>query len=98
MARTAYAPTSEMAILRRVVNPDEPFFSLEAANAILQLTFSAADRLRMDRLASRNREGKLKPAEVEVLDNYIRVGQTLGILHSKARQSLKALSQQAEAQ
>ena len=44
----------------------------------------------MNRLAAKNRQGKLKPEEVVELDNYIRVGQTLGILQSKARRSLKA--------
>ena len=79
-----------MAILRRVVDPQEPFRSVEAARAILGLRFSASDRARMNRLAARNRQGKLRPAEEEELNNYIRVGQTLGILQSKARRSLKA--------
>jgi len=43
----------------------------------------------MNRLAAKNREGKLTAAEGEELENYIRVGQTLGILKSKARRSLK---------
>ncbi len=44
----------------------------------------------MNRLAAKNREGQLTPEEEEELSNYIRVGQTLGILQSKARRSLKA--------
>jgi hypothetical protein len=82
--------TSEMAILRRVVDAEEPFQSAEAARAILRLRFSEQDEARMNRLAAKNREGKLKPEEEEELNNYIRVGQTLGILQSKARRSLKA--------
>jgi hypothetical protein len=85
------APTSEMAILRRVVDPDRPFLSEEAARSILGLRFSTADRNRMNRLAAKNRDGMLKPAEEVELNNYIRVGQTLGILKSKARRSLKAV-------
>jgi hypothetical protein len=81
-----------MAILRRVVDPEQPFLSAEAARAILRLRFRASDRARMNRLAAKNRQGKLKPEEERELDNYIRVGQTLGILQSKARRSLKALS------
>jgi hypothetical protein len=91
MSESAALETSEMAILRRVVDPDEPFRSVEAARAILGLRFSASDRTRMNRLAARNRHGKLKPEEEEALNNYIRVGQTLGILQSKARRSLKAV-------
>jgi hypothetical protein len=81
--------TSEMAILRRVVDPDHPFESLEAARAILRLRFGARDQSRMHRLAAKNREGRLTPEEEKELDNFIRVGQTLGILQSKARRSLK---------
>jgi len=90
MPRIAVDRTSEMAILRRVVDPEKPFPSVEAARAILRLRFSARDQARMNRLAAKNREGKLTPAEEEELDNFIRVGQTLGILQSKARRSLKA--------
>jgi hypothetical protein len=91
MPRTTAVPTSEMAILRRVVDSDQPVLSADAARAILRLRFSALDTRRMNRLAAKNRQGKLKSEEEEELNNYIRVGQTLGILQSKARRSLKAI-------
>ena len=91
MPRTTAIPTSEMAILRRVVESDQPVLSPDAARAILRLRFNASDRRRMNRLAAKNRQGKLKPEEEVELDNYIRVGQTLGILQSKARRSLNAI-------
>jgi hypothetical protein len=87
---SAMTETSEMAILRRVVDPEQPLLSAEAARAILRLDFSAADRARMNQLAAKNREGKLTPTEEQELNSYIRVGQTLGILQSKARRSLRA--------
>jgi hypothetical protein len=90
MPKTATIPSSEMAILRRVVNMDQQVLSAEAARAILRLRFSASDKARINRLAGRNRWGKLTPEEEEELNNYIRVGQTLGILQSKARRSLNA--------
>ena len=85
----AEAPVSEMAIFRRVVEDEQAVFSEEAARDILRLDFSPSDRKRMNDLAAKNREGKLSTAEEEELDNYIRVGQTLGILQSKARRVLK---------
>jgi hypothetical protein len=91
MARTTTLETSEMAILRRVVDSDVPVLSADAARALLRLRFSAADKRRMNRLAARNRQGKLAPEEEVELSNYIRVGQTLGILQSKARRSLRAI-------
>ena len=91
MAKSAISSTSEMAILRRVIDPEQPSLSVEAALAILRLDFSASDRARMNDLAAKNRAGKLTAAEDEELENYIRVGQTLGILQSKARRSLKGI-------
>lgn len=78
-----------MAILRRVVDSDKPYLSTEAAREILRLDFSKVDRRRMNRLAAKNRAGKLTAAEEAALNNYIRVGQTLGILKSKARRTLR---------
>ena len=60
---SATTETSEMAILRRIVDPEQPFLSEEAARAILRLDFTAADRARMNHLAAKNREGKLTPTE-----------------------------------
>ena len=92
MSLSTTEPSSEMAILRRIVDPDHPFLSEEAAHAILRLRFSQADRDRMDELAAKNREGQLSPAEEEELSSFLRVGQTLGIFQSKARRSLKPAS------
>lgn len=90
MSRASSEPTSEMAILRRIVDADRASLSEDAARAILRLRFAAADRARMNRLAARNRARTLRPAEETEFSNYIRVGQTLGILQSKARRSLRA--------
>jgi hypothetical protein len=88
----ATAETSEMAIFRRIVDSEQPFLSAEAAQALLRLNFNADDRTRMNHLAVKNRVGKLTPAEEQELNSYIRVGQMLGILQSKARRSLRAAS------
>jgi hypothetical protein len=80
--------SSEMAIFRRIVDTDQPALSIAAARAILRLNFGQSDRDRMNELAAKNRQGELTPDEDEELGNYIRVGQTLGILQSKARRSL----------
>lgn len=79
-----------MAILRRIVDTDQPYLSADAARDILRLDFGKSDRRRMNQLAAKNRAGKLTAAEEEALDNYVRVGQTLGILKSKARRTLSS--------
>jgi hypothetical protein len=79
---------SQMSILRRVVDPEQPFLAPEAARAILRLRFSPADVRKMNQLAAKSRRGTLAPGDEEELENFIRVGQTLGILQSQARRSL----------
>ena len=86
---SATAETSEMAIFRRIVDPEQPFLSAEAAQVLLRLDFNPNDRIRMNQLAAKNRVGKLTPTEEQELNSYIRVGQMLGILQSKARRSLR---------
>lgn len=78
-----------MAILRRVINPDEPYMTLEAARDILRFEFNKNDKRRMNLLATKNRRGEITAAEEMELDNFIRVGQTIGVLKSKARQTLR---------
>lgn len=84
--------STEMAIFRRVVDSDQPLFSPAAAEAILRLGFGVEDRKRMNALAEKNRAGLLTSAENDELDSYIRVGQSLAILQSKARRSLPITS------
>jgi hypothetical protein len=92
MASSPPDSASEMAILRRVIDLDRRPFSGNAARTILALCFDAADKKRMNTLAAKNQAGGLSNAEEAELNNYIRVGQTLGILQSKTRQSLNELS------
>jgi len=47
------------------------------------------DQARMEELAQRNQKGRLSVGEREELENYVKVGDLLAILHSKARQALK---------
>lgn len=67
--------TNKMAIIRRVIDSDQPFPSPDATAAILRLDFGLADRERMNVLAEKNRAGALTPAEDDELAGYIRVGQ-----------------------
>jgi hypothetical protein len=93
MNKTVAGPPSEAEIFRRILDVGGPFFSAEAARGIMRLKFSGVDRERMNELAARNREGRVSPAEEQELSNYIRVGQILGILQSKARRSLQTHGQ-----
>jgi hypothetical protein len=86
---TDVVQNSEAAIFSRVVSPDNANLSADAANSILQITFPAGDRERMNVLAEKARYGTLSAEEACELDNYSRVGRLLEVLKSKARLSLK---------
>jgi hypothetical protein len=87
MARTSVEAT-DVAILGRVLQPEKPTLSPEAARSILALEFGQADRERMHQLALKAQDGMLTADEEAELDNYRRVGNLLSLMKSKARQSL----------
>jgi hypothetical protein len=82
-------PSSEAAIVGRLMKPDRGDFSPEAARDLLSLRFGDEDQARMRQLSLKAQEGTLTVSEQAEVENYRRVGYWLGILWSKARLSLK---------
>jgi hypothetical protein len=83
------ATITEAEVFRRIFEPEKPNLSRAAAQSILQLDFKPEDRARMNTLAEKARQGKLRKQEDQELETYIQVGHLLAIMQSKARQSLK---------
>ena len=81
--------TSEAAILARTWETAKGSLSKQVARHVLKLEFSDDDRERMRELARVNQAGTLTAQEQRELDNYIKVGDVLAILKSKARKLLK---------
>ncbi len=81
--------TGEAAIFARVFTNGKETMSAVLAKHVLSLTFSEEDMARMNELAEKNQEGAISPKEKEELFNYIKVGDMLAILQSKARMALK---------
>ena len=86
---STHADASEVSILNRILRPDAPTFSPEAAQDILSLEFSESDKERMRELSAKARAGTLTAEEDAEAGRYELVGHLLGILQSKARRSLK---------
>jgi hypothetical protein len=63
--------------------------SPKKAQVILGLKFAQDDLDRINALAARARDGTLTKEEDEELENYLKAGQQLSLLKSKARQILK---------
>jgi hypothetical protein len=75
-------------ILVRIVSPQTPALSADGARELLTLDFPSEDRVRMDELASKARQGALTPGEAAECESYERVGHFLSLLHSRARITL----------
>src|SRR5262249_58296231 len=83
---------TEAAIWARLMNRNKPTPSRQAAQSILDLSFSRRDMARMDQLAAKARAGKLSVDEQAEVEGYSHVGSVLGLLKSKARVSLSKKS------
>ncbi len=81
--------SQETEILSRVIEPENPNFSAEAARSILALGFGDTDNERMNLLAAKARQGALDEQEESLLNAYMFVGSLVDFMHSKARLSLK---------
>jgi hypothetical protein len=79
----------EAAVLERMIRPTVANVPPDAARFILSLDFSDSDHVRIDELSAQARAGKLTEQERGELEGYIRLGDVLALLQSKARRSLK---------
>jgi hypothetical protein len=87
--QTAKSRTNELAIFGRLLKADKSDLPHELARYILTLGFGEEDQARMRELAEKNQAGALSTQEHEELQNFVKVGHLLALLHSKARKSLK---------
>jgi hypothetical protein len=72
------ATETEVAILKRVLRPEEGDMSPQAASEILKMGFNEPDHARMAVLSLK-----------EELDSYINVSHLIALMHSKARVALR---------
>ena len=80
---------SEADILAKVVAPDQPGLSPEAAHSILELRFNGEAESRMRELMDKNNKGTITDAERAEMEKYLRVGTFLDLIQAKARVSLQ---------
>jgi len=80
---------SGVAILNRVIQPDDAMLSPDAARTLLVLKFQKEDERRMNRLAAKARQGTLTERERAAAEQYNLISHLLALLQAKARQTLK---------
>jgi hypothetical protein len=79
---------TEADILARVVVPNRPDLGPDAARSILKLRFDRGATRDIRWLLQKNNNGTISAEERLTLEKYLRVGQMLDLLHTKARLSL----------
>ncbi len=80
-------PTSEAAILSRLIRPEDDILTAEAAESLLRIRLEKSDLERMHELTAKNQDDLLTPLEKVEMENYRRVSFVLDLMHSKARRS-----------
>jgi hypothetical protein len=80
---------SEFEILCDVISPRRADLTPDVARSILEWKFSARSVAKMNRLAERNRLGKITESEREELERFLRVGSLVNLAQAKARRSLR---------
>jgi hypothetical protein len=83
------SPPTDVAIFADLWDREPSKLTGPVARYILKLQFTDEEKARMVDLVRRNREGSLTAAEIDEMDGYLKVGDLLALLQSKARQFLK---------
>lgn len=86
--KTVSLPDCDAEILEKLVAPAAATFTPTAARALLKLSFSDEQQSEIRELLDRNNEGTLTDGERDQLEAYVRVGNFLSLVKSKARHSL----------
>ena len=89
MATTKKSPPTETAIFADLWDRGPAKLTGPVARYILKLGFSEQEQARVLDLVRRNRDGSLTAAEIDEMDSYLKAGDMLALLQSKARQFLK---------
>lgn len=78
----------EPVIWARLIQAQTGQMTAEVARYLLGIEFGEEDRRRVHELAERSEAGALTPEEQAEFDSYLRVGNLLALMHSKARVAL----------
>ena len=92
MATAPNLPSTDAAILTRLVQPERADLPSEAAQALLQLHFNSDDLDRLHALTVKNQGDELTASERSELESYLRISSLLDLMQAKARLSLRGRS------
>ena len=87
--RAKVISSTQLDIWNRILDPGQGDLAPEAAAFILRMDLTQADRERVRELNDKANDGTLSKSERAELEEFIRVGDVLAAMQSKARRSLK---------
>lgn len=87
--KSVAAPPTRAEIFARLWDDKAVRLTVPVARYILKLGFTETERARVVDLVRRHSSGGLTAIEIEEMDNYLKVGDQLALLQSKARQFLR---------
>jgi hypothetical protein len=90
MPKTYSLDDEEVAILHRLIRPEEANLSVSTSRDLLAIGFDQLTLNRIQELAERVRDGLVTAEEKAEIGCYERVGYLLFLLHDKARRSILA--------
>src|SRR5437764_6929176 len=83
------SPNREAAIWARLLQTQRDELSPEIAEYLLSIGLGETDRQRMQQLADRSESGTLTDEERREFDSYLRIGNLIAVMQSKARLVLR---------
>jgi hypothetical protein len=89
MPTTQKSTATEAAIFADLWDRGAAKLTAPVARYILKLQFSEEEQARVVDLVRRHQTGSLTAGEIDMMDNYLKAGDLLALLQSKARQFLK---------
>ena len=81
-------PTGEAAIWARLIESQPEGLTPDAARYLLRFRLDENDQSRLQELAERSQAGTLTAEEGLEFDSYLRIGNLLAVMQSKARLAL----------
>ena len=89
--KTKTSPSTDSALLDRILDPFTRTLTPTAARALVKFRAGPDVQARIAELAEKCNEGQLTPKERAEYEAYVRAGDLVAILQSKARRYLKSL-------
>jgi hypothetical protein len=89
-AEVLMSTATEVAIWDRLLDSSAQELTPDAAHYFLRLDFREADHARMEELAQRAQDGSLSGEERSEYEEYLRAGNLLALMQSRARMALRS--------